>query len=285
MRTDAGHEGVYDATNETGSWVVTKVAALGAGAGVTEARVQVAGAGNVDVAWAGPDGVFVATRSGGTWGSPVEVSPDPAGSVDLVRSGADRHLVFGRLSAGQPAGVAHALSIGGGPWTIEEVDDGADATPRLARRRRRAPPRRYLRASPEPEVRYATNAGGGWATQVVTRSTWGRPGVRRRCGGHQHVAVARIGEEPGVWYGTDAGGSWTMERVTTTPPDGSVGLVGRAGRDRVHRVRGVGAGRSAWLATGTPGDWTLTKLADRGRYRHPRDRAGRQRVAPRRVRR
>ena len=111
---------------------MTKVAALGAGAGVTEARVQVAGSGDVDVAWAGPDGVFVATRSGGTWGSPVEVSPDPAGSVDLVRSGADRHLVFGRLSAGQPAGVAHALSVGGGPWTIEEVDDGADATPRLA---------------------------------------------------------------------------------------------------------------------------------------------------------
>ena len=263
VRTDAGHEGVYDATNEGGSWVVTKVAALGAGAGVTEARVQVAGSGDVDVAWAGPDGVFVATRSGGTWGSPVEVSPDPAGSVDLVRSGADRHLVFGRLSAGQPAGVAHALSVGGGPWTIEEVDDGADATPRLAVDGDGHLHVAYLRTSPEPEVRYATNAGGGWDTLVVTRSwTWVDPAFAVDAAGHHHVAVGRIGTEPGLWYGTDAGGGWSMERVTTTPPDGSVGLVVAPDGTASIAYGESGAGRSAWLATGTPGDWTFTKLAD-----------------------
>ena len=263
VRTDAGHEGVYDATNEGGSWVVTKVAALGAGAGVTEARVQVAGSGDVDVAWAGPDGVFVATRSGGTWGSPVEVSPDPAGSVDLVRSGADRHLVFGRLSAGQPAGVAHALSVGGGPWTIEEIDDGADATPRLAVDGDGHLHVAYLRTSPEPEVRYATNAGGGWDTLVVTRSwTWVDPAFAVDAAGHHHVAVGRIGTEPGLWYGTDAGGGWSMERVTTTPPDGSVGLVVAPDGTASIAYGESGAGTSAWLATGTPGDWTFTKLAD-----------------------
>ena len=67
MRTDAGHEGVYHASNETGSWVVTEVEPLDADAGVAGARIQVSTGGDVDVAWAGPDGVFDATRTGGTW--------------------------------------------------------------------------------------------------------------------------------------------------------------------------------------------------------------------------
>ena len=266
--------------------VATKVAALGAGAGVTQARVQVAGSGNVDVAWAGPDGVFVATRSGGTWGSPVEVSPDPAGSVDLVRSGADRHLVFGRLSAGQPAGVAHALSVGGGPWTIEEVDDGADATPRLAVDGDGHVHVAYLRTSPEPQVRYATNAGGGWDTLVVTRSwTWVDPAFAVDAAGHHHVAVGadRDGARPLVRHGRG------RRLVDGTGDDDAARRQrragGRAGRDRVHRLRGVGRRPVGLARDGHAGRLDADEARRRGRHRHPRHRAGRQRVAPRRVRR
>ncbi len=262
VRTDPGNEGVYHATNATGSWVISRVAPLAADAGVSAARVQAAPSGDVDVAWAGADGVFVATHSGGTWGSPVEVSPDPAGSVDLVRSGADLQLVFGRLSAGQPAGVAHAASIGGGAWTVEDVDDGADATPRLAVDGDGHLHVAYLRVSPEPQVRYATDAGGSWADGVVSRSwTWVDPAFAVDAAGHHHVAVGRTGTESGLWYGTDAGGTWSMERLTTTAPDGPVGLAVAPDGTASIAYGDSDPAPLAWLATGRPGSWGFTVVA------------------------
>ena len=269
VRTDAGNEGVYDATNETGSWVVTLVAPLAADAGVGAARVQVSTAGDVDVAWAGPDGVFDATRTGGTWAAPVEVSPDRAASLDLVRDGGTLHLVFGRTNPfDEPDGIEYATSAGG-PWSVETLDAGVDASPRLAVDADGHAHVTYLRASPEPQVRYATDATGSWVTDVVTESwTWLDPSFAVDAAGHHHVAVARQGTEPGLWYGTDAGGSWSMERLTTIAPDGGVGLVvapdGSASIAYGESIDGTEAQvaeQTAWLATGTPGAWTFTQLA------------------------
>ena len=121
----------------------------------------------------------------------------------------------------------------------------------------------YLRISPEPEVRYATNAGGGWDDPGRDPiMDLGRPGVRRRCGGSPPLAVGRIGTEPGLWYGTDAGGAWSMDRVTTTALDGSVGLAVAPDGTASIAYGESSPGRSAWLATGTSGDWTLAKLVD-----------------------
>ena len=184
--------------------------------------------------------------------------------------------------------------IGGGAWTVDEVDDGADADAAPRGRRRRPPPRRLPPGLPRAAgpLRDRT-PGGSWDDQVVTRSwTWVDPAFAVDARGHHHVAVGRIGTEPGLWYGTDAGGAWSMERVTTTPADGSVGLVvapdgdgviayGEAIESEENQV----AERSAWLATGTPGDWTLTQRRRRGRRGHPRDRARGGRLAAPRVRR
>ncbi len=223
----------------------------------------------LDVAWAGPAGVFDATRSGGTWAAPVEVSPDRAASLDLVRDGGTLHLVYGHTNTfGEPDGIEYATSSGG-PWTVEELDAGADATPRLAVDADGHVHVTYLRTAPAPEIRYATDATGSWATDVVTRSsTWLDPSFAVDAAGHHHVAVARQGTEPGVWYGTDAGGSWSMERLTTTAPDGGVGLVvapdGTASivyGESDASVENQVAVQTAWLATGTPGSWTLTQLS------------------------
>ena len=120
----------------------------------------------------------------------------------------------------------------------------------------------------------------------MTRSwTWVDPAFAVDAAGHHHVAVGRIGTEPGVWYGTDAGGAWSMERLTTDArPTAASGSWSRRTAPR-RSPTGSRARRAAWLATGTPGDWTFTKIADEADHRHPRDRAGGERVAPPRVRR
>ena len=228
------------------------------------ARIGVSGGGDVDVAWAGPDGVFDADAHRRHLGRAGRGLPDPAGRRSRApgRGPAPRVRPRERRPAERDRG---RLSSGGGPWTFDEVDDGVDTGARLAVDADGHLHVTYLQAFPAPEVRYATDAGGSWETDVVTRSwTWLDPAFAVDAAGHHHVAVSRIGTQPGLWYGTDAGGSWAMERVTTAPTDGSVGLAvapdgeafivyGEATEAEENQV----AERTAWLASGGPGAWTL----------------------------
>ena len=59
-RYDSGHEGVYEATNESGSWAETQIAPLAAGTQVGWTRIAVSAGEQVDVAWGSADGVVVA---------------------------------------------------------------------------------------------------------------------------------------------------------------------------------------------------------------------------------
>ena len=274
---------------KAGSWVVTKVAALGAGAGVAEARVQVARL-RQRRRRVGParTGSFVATRTRRDVGLAGRGVAGSGGIVDLVRDGrrpaprvrpAERRAARGRR--------VRRLASAGARGRSRRLDDGADATPRLAVDGAGHAHVAYLRTSPEPEVRYATNAAGGWAT----RSSTGRgPGVDPAfavdAAGIHHVAVGRIGTEPGVWYGTDAGGALVDGAADDEGARRPRRAGGRAGRDRVDRLRGVGR------AAGRPGSRRARRAT--GRWRSSptapatgthADRAGRQRVAPRRVRR
>ena len=250
-----------------GSWVVTKVAALGAGAGVTEARVQVAAfrrrrrrvgragrrvrrdAERRDVGLAGRG-----VAGSGRIGRPRAIGRRPAPRVRP----AERRAARGRRA--RALGRRRPLDHRGGRRRGRR-----HAAPRG--RRRRPPPRRLppdRRPSPRSATRPTPEAAG--TTQVVTRSwTWVDPAFAVDAAGHHHVAVGRIGTEPGLWYGTDAGGGWSMERVTTTAPDGSVGLVvapdgtasiaygesGAAGRPGSRRARRA-TGRSRSSRTGPP---------------------------------
>ena len=128
----------------------------------------------------------------------------------------------------------------------------------------------YLRAGPEHEVRYATNAAGDWATEVVDAGyNWARPAFGVDAAGVRHVAVGRTGEEPGVWYGTDAGGHWTVERLTDQAPDGAVGLaVAPDGSAAIAYAESLAADGTPLsdpavrVTTGKPGAWTTTRIAD-----------------------
>ena len=246
------------------------VAPLAADAGVGSARVQVSTAGDVDVAWAGPDGVFDATRTGGTWARAGRgvAGPGRRPWTSCATAGRSTSSSAAPTPFGEPDGIEYATSAGG-PWSVETLDAGVDASPRLAVDADGHVHVTYLRVSPEPQVRYATDATGTWETEVVTESwTWLDPSFAVDGAGHHHVAVARQGTEPGLWYGTDASGSWSMERLTTIAPDGGVGLVvapdGSASIAYGESIDGTEAQvaeQTAWLATGTPGAWTFTQLA------------------------
>ena len=140
-------------------------------------------------------------------------------------------MVIGLVDATQTvAGVAYATSTGG-PWTVTDLDTGQDTQPRIAVDAAGHAHVSYLRAWPEHEVRYATNASGTWATQVVeTGSIWTQPAFAVDPSGVRDVAVGRYGDQPGVWYGTDKGGHWTLERLSQHQPDGPVSLVVAPGR-------------------------------------------------------
>ena len=194
----------------------------------------------------------------------------PATSTSCA-TGSTLHLAIGLVDGlGKPSGIAYATSSNGGPWSVEAVDTGNDVTPRLAVDAAGHAHVSYLRAGPEHEVRYATNAAGDWATEVVDAGfNWGRPAFGVDAAGVRHVAVGRTGEDPGVWYGTDAGGHWTMERLTDQAPDGTVGLAvapdGTASIAYAEFFATDGtplADRAVRVTTGKPGAWTTTRVAD-----------------------
>ena len=291
-RYDAGNEGVYEATNASGSWVTTKLASLAPDERVGWTRIAVSDDDQVDVAWGSADGVMVATRTGGTWGAPASASPDPAGDVDLVRDGTTLHLAIGLVDGGgDPSGIAYAVSDDGGPWSFEGLDDGADVMPRLAvdaaGPRARQLPARLARA--RGPVRDERDRHLGHRGRRRTGSTGARPAFAVDAAGVRHVAVGRTGEEPGVWYGTDTGGHWTMARLTTQAPDGPVGLVvapdGTASIAYAERLAADGtplADPAVRVTTGKPGHWTTTRIADDTGDASPsiaRDAAGRLHVA------
>ncbi|HEY4189996.1 MAG TPA: hypothetical protein VGM28_06225, partial [Candidatus Limnocylindrales bacterium] len=199
------------------------------------------------------------------------VTADPAGDVDLVREGATLHLAIALVSGiGRPTGIAYAASANDGPWSVETVDTGNDVTPRLAVDAGGHAHLSYLRATPEHEIRYATNASGDWATQLVDAgSNWGRPAFGVDAAGIRHVAVGRTGEDPGVWYGTDTGGHWTLARLTDEAPDGRIGLaVAPDGSASIAFAEFFAADgtplpdRAVRVMTGRPGAWTTTRIAD-----------------------
>ncbi len=287
QRLDDGAEGIYDVSNETGGWVSTAVGTQAPGAGVWRPSVQVSPTGVVDVAWATPSGAFVRTRSGGIWADPVTVTTGSASDVDLARDGSSLHLVIGRTEAnGTAAGMAYATSVGGGPWAVTEIDTGQDVYGRLAIDNNGRVHVSYLRAWPDAAIRHATNASGAWVTDTVAQGwQWAKPAYAVDGAGVRHMAVARFGTQPGLWYGTNAGGTWSLQRLTTNPVDGDVGLaVAPDGTAAIAYAEMFDAqlhpltDPAVRVISGRPGAFTTTRIAgNTGTGTHPiaRDAAGR----------
>lgn len=269
FRRTAVDGGIWDASNETGSWVLTQVVAPDGAQHPGRPRVVAAANGDLDVAYGSSVGVRIVRRTGGTWGSPVPITDQPAQDVDLVRHGATLHLVFVMIDASQTsAGMAYATSSGGA-WTVEVLDAGQDQEPRVAVDAAGNVHMAYVRSWPAAEVRHVSGTPGSFVTDVVHRSFgWGRPAFAVDAAGVQHVAVARFGLEQGVWYGVDSGSGWTMERVSTIQVDGDVGLAVKPdGTAAIAWGEYFGedntplADRATRVAVGTPGSWVTHRVA------------------------
>jgi subtilisin family serine protease len=262
--------GIWDASNETGSWVLTRVVESDGAQHTGRPRVVVGPGGDLDVAYGSSIGVRIVRRTAGAWGSPITISDQSAMDLDLARHGATLHLIFGMMDGSSTvSGMAYATSSGG-VWTLETLDVGQDQAPRIAVDAAGSVHMAYVRSWPATEVRHVTGTPGVFVTDIVHRSFgWGRPAYAVDAAGVQHVAVARFGHQPGVWYGVNAGAGWTLERVSTIQVDGDVGLA----------VKPDGTAAIAWgefydadnlpladratrVAVGTPGSWARQRIAD-----------------------
>ena len=144
-------------------------------------------------------------------------------------------------------------------------------------RRRRPPPRRLppdlARARGPLRDQRGRRLGRPGRDPIVDL---GRPGVRRRCGGPppRRGRADRDGAGPLVRHGrgrrlVDGAGDDDAARRQRRAG-------GRAGRDRVHRLRGVGRGPVGLARDGHAGRLDADEARGRGRHRHPRHRAGRR---------
>ena len=197
------------------------------------------------------------------------MTTERAGDVDLVRHGSVLQMVIGLVDATQTvAGVAYATSTGG-PWTVTDLDTGQDTQPRIAVDAAGHAHVSYLRAWPEHEVRYATNASEHLGDPVVeTGFIWTQPAFAVDASGVHHVAVGDTAISPASGTAPTRAVTGHSSGCRSTSPMGRSrwSCPGRHRVDRLCRVFDDTStplpDRAVRVITGKPGSWTTTRIAD-----------------------
>jgi subtilisin family serine protease len=262
-------DGLYYATDATGSWVVRRVLPDVNGG---PPAVAVEGNGTAHIVAGIQDGsasgLYYVTNDGGTWtslrlttnvsDSSADVAVDAAGGV---------HVVYSRLGLGvwyryrSPAGTwsaaqrafdgvtyraAIALDGGGKAHVAIGVMDGFNTI---------------------DGVMYATNKSGAWATKSVEGAQAGFPSIAVDPTGKVGIAYRRhTGAPVGIVVALESAGTFAKSFVRTFSDGAGAGNLAHAidGNGHSHVILGRGMGSSSpgvWYATNASGAWLLQKVA------------------------